>query len=140
MSCLKNDWFPIHQDFPNIMKEAGMVSMKKRERQREAKEEKCDLQDESLDGKPKAVTKSKKTVMLKTITYGPKSPNILKNALDQNNNVPNKVQVEACNTNASADGSSIFLSPGQITLGNDSYLDGYSHASNYSGTYSFLKY
>jgi len=91
-----------------------------------------------LDGKPEAVTKIKKNIVLKTITYGPKSPNILINALDQNNNVPDEVQVEAYNSNAAADGSSILLSPGQITLGNDSYLEGYSHASNYSGTYFFL--
>jgi hypothetical protein len=140
MACLKNDWFPIHKDNPNIMKEAGMVSMKKRERQHEANEDKCDLQEKSLDGKPKAVIQSKKKVILKTITYGPKSPNILKNALDQNNNVPDEVQVEVCNTNAAAGGSSILLSPGQFTLGNDSYLEGYSHASNYSGTYFFKKY
>lgn len=88
-----------------------------------------------MDGKPKAVTKSKKKVILKKITYGPKSPNIIKNALDKNNNVPDEVNVEVCNTNAAADGSSILLSPGQFTLGNDSYLEGYSHASNYSGTY-----
>lgn len=31
MACLKNDWFPIHKDDPNIMKEAGMFSIKKRD-------------------------------------------------------------------------------------------------------------
>ena len=135
MACLKNDWYPIDKDNPEIMKEAGLFSIKKKGRQYEAKGDKNDLQEESLDGKPKAVTQIKKKPILKTITYGPKSPNILKNALDKNNNVPDEVRMEVSNTNAAADGSSILLSPGQFTLGNDSYLEGYSHASNYSGTY-----
>lgn len=137
MACLKNDWYPIHKDHTDIMKEAGMFSIKKKGRKFEAKGDKCDPREESLDGKPMAVTKSTKKVILKTITYGPKSPNI-KNALDLNNNVPDEVQVEVCNTNAAADGSGHLLSPGILTLGNDSYLEGYSHASNFSGTF-FLK-
>lgn len=137
MTCLKNDWFPIHKDNPDIMKEAGLFSIKKKGRQCEAKGD--DLQEESLDGKPKAVTQIKKKAVLKTITYGPKSPNILNNALDKNNNVPDEVHMQVCDTNAAADGSSILLSPGQFTLGNDSYLEGYSHASNYSGTFFLNK-
>jgi hypothetical protein len=136
MAGLKNDWFPIPQDNPNIMKEAGVSSIRKNNRQCEARENRSDQGEESLDGKPKAVTTSKNKLKLKKITYGTKN---LKKGIDQSKNVLDEVQVEFCNSNAVAEGgSSILLSPGQITLGNDSYLDGYSHASNYSGTYYYL--
>jgi hypothetical protein len=57
MKGLQNDWYPIQSDNPNILKEAGISSVRKREQQCDARERLCDEREDSLDGKPKAKKK-----------------------------------------------------------------------------------
>lgn len=134
MGNLKNDWYPIPKDNPDIIREAGLTSITKRERKCDERETLCDLREESLDGKPKAVNKIKKKIKLKEITYGAKDTK----KSDLSNDLCDKVQVELSNDDAVGPPTTIILSPGQNTVGNDSLLDGYSHASNYSGTYIII--
>ena len=116
------------------MIEAGLTSIKKRERKCDERETLCDIREESLDGKPKAVNKLKKKIKLKEITYGAKDPK----QSDQMNDLRDEAQVDFSNDDAVGPATNILASPGHNSLGNDLLIDGYSDTSKYSGTYIIM--
>ena len=124
MKGLQNDWYPIQSDNPNILKEAGINSVRKREQQCDARERLCDEREDSLDGKPKAKKKKNNIQHHKMKELEDKKGKAEKK--DNQRKEQDIVDEEFWNSDP-------LLSPGQMTVGNDSLIDGFSHATVYSG-------
>ena len=87
----------------------------------------CDDSDDSLDGKPRAREK-KKNDHNKIDEFEERLGKSSKTKNKKGKEAKNVIGNDFWNSDAG-----INLSPGQLTVGNDSLIDGYSQASVYSG-------
>ena len=126
MKGLQNDWYPIQSDNPNILIEAGINSVRKREQQcdADARERLCDEKEDSLDGKPNAKKKKNNIQQHKMKESEDKKGKAEKKANQRKEQ--EIVEEEFWNSDP-------LLSVSQMTVGTDYLIDGFSHATVYSG-------
>lgn len=124
MKGLQNDWYPVQSDNPNIMNEAGINSVRKREKKCDAREKLCNEREDSLDGKPKA--KKKKNNIQYHIMKESENKKSKAEKKDNKQKEQDIIDDEFWNSDP-------IMSPGQLTVGNDSLIDGFSHATVCSG-------